>query len=368
MEKQEFLVILDRYIAGEATPEEQQMVVNYLDSFQGASGAIPDTGDVRERVLLQLQEQINQETGRVFRLKPWLRVAAVVLVLCLAGGGYLLFNKKPAPPAIVASPGAISPGYNRAVLTLADGSRVTFDSAGNRQIVQGNMTVQQQGGHIQYSGTGEGQLAFNTLSTPRGGQFSITLPDGSRVWLNAASSIRYPLAFDAAERLVEINGEAYFEVAPDAGKPFRVKTRSGTEINVLGTSFNINAYDNEATIRTTLLDGAVRVTKGASSRLLKPGEQAAVSSSGIELKTGTDVDKVVAWKNGYFNFNGMKLREVMRQLERWYDIEIIYEQGVPDIEFYGELTRNNTLQEMVKALGASGLKVRIEGKKMSVIK
>jgi ferric-dicitrate binding protein FerR (iron transport regulator) len=369
MEKQEFLGVLDRYLAGQATPEEEQMVINYLDSFQSEPGEIPATDIARERVLLQVQELLPASGKKVLHMKWWYKVAAAaVIAVAVTAGAYLLLQQDNKQLATVAQVQDIAPGYDRAVLTLADGSVVPLDSTGNQQITQGGTILQQQGGHLAYRGNG-GKLAFNRLTTPRGGQFSLTLSDGTRVWLNAASAIRYPLAFNDGSRSVEVSGEAYFEVAADASRPFVVKVAPGIAINVLGTSFNINAYENEGAVKTTLLNGAVRVTSSVTAQLLKPGQQAEISSAGaVRLKTDVAVEKAVAWKNGYFDFDGMKLPEVMRQLERWYDITVIYQQGVPDLEFYGELTRNMTLHEMVKALGASGLKVRIEGKRMFVIK
>jgi transmembrane sensor len=180
-------------------------------------------------------------------------------------------------------------------------------------------------GQVAYKVIGgkQSDVLFNTLTTPRGGQFRLALPDGSEVWLNAASSIKYPTAFTGKDRKVEITGEAYFEIAHDASKPFKVRV-NGMEVNVLGTHFNINAYHDEAFVNTTLLQGKVSLTKAGAVALLRPGQQARVDNTrSISVLNNVDVDQVVAWKNGYFSFEKADLQTVMRQIARWYDVDII---------------------------------------------
>jgi ferric-dicitrate binding protein FerR (iron transport regulator) len=206
------------------------------------------------------------------------------------------------------------------------------------------------------------EILYNTMSTPRGRQFEITLPDGTHVWLNAASSIRYPTVFAGNERKVELDGEAYFEVTKNAKQPFIVRARNKATIEVLGTSFNISAYENEKSLNTTLLDGSVKV----NGTILKPGQQARVTDA-VRVTDHADIDKVMAWQRGFFNFEGATLEEVMQQLERWYDIDVEYEQGIPDIEFGGEMSRNMSLNGVLVALEKSGIHYRLEGRKLIVL-
>ncbi len=261
----------------------------------------------------------------------------------------------------------MTPGGNKAVLYLAGGQAITLDTAGNGAIAsQGNVQViKLDSGQLAYQGAGaQGEVAYNTLATPRGGQFRIILPDGSSVWLNAASSCDSP-AFNGKEREVELRGEAYFEIAKNADKPFRVKVKDMT-VQVLGTHFNVMAYDDEASVRTTLLEGAVQVKQGTHSLAMRPGQQVSAHPAGnMTLQDGVDVDEVVAWKNGYFHFNRESLQGVMRQIGRWYDAEITYEGNLPDREFGGKIARSSSVKEVLSILELSNVHYRIEGKRSS---
>jgi transmembrane sensor len=219
-------------------------------------------------------------------------------------------------------------------------------------------------------------VAYNAISTPKGRQFQLVLPDGTKVWLNAASSLKYPTRFNGKERRVEITGEAYFEVAKNINMPFIATIPpqpgglGGASVKVLGTHFNINAYANEPSLKTTLLEGSVQVTAGKNGMNLKPGQQAAISNETnhtIQLINGVDVEKVMAWKNGVFNFNEATLQEVMHQLERWYDIEVQYEPGVPQLEFVGKMGRDLSLNNVLRGLELSKVHFRLEGRKLTVM-
>ncbi|UYQ91229.1 FecR domain-containing protein [Chitinophaga horti] len=302
------------------------------------------------------------------RLWPYWSAAAAILLLA----GVALYKFRPAPerPAVVqTSVVDVQPGGTRATLTLADGSVVTLDSTGNRVLQQGATAIHQQGGRLSYnSKAGETEVHYNVLRTPRGGQFQLRLPDGTAVWLNAASSIRFPTTFTGNERLVEVSGEVYLEVAQMAARPFRVKVNEQVSVQVLGTRFNLNAYADEGSINTTLLQGAVRVTKDGEAAVLQPGQQARVAEK-ISIVQQPDIDQVMAWKNGLFNFHNVELKEVMRQLSRWYDIEVVYQGNVPSREFWGKMGRNLTLAEALKGLEGTGINFRIEenGKKLVVL-
>lgn len=294
-----------------------------------------------------------------------LRYAAAAIVL-FAFGLYLANRKtdNKSSAAVVAkqSPEPIKPGTPKAMLTLADGTIVTLDSVANGKIAQQGATqiVKLANGQIRYQAVPTpdkpGEMAYNVMSTPMGGQYQLTLPDGSTVWLNAGSSITYPTSFPGNTREVKITGEVYFEIAKDKNKTFVVTARE-QKIEVLGTHFNINAYADEEHVRTSLLEGAVKVNKV----LLQPGQ--AFTQDRIEP---TDIDQDIAWKNGVFNFNNQNLAQVMRQLARWYDLEIVYPQGIPKKEYGGEIGRNLTLDQVLKGLENSGVHFQLNGRRLIV--
>jgi ferric-dicitrate binding protein FerR (iron transport regulator) len=264
----------------------------------------------------------------------------------------------------------VNPGGNKAVLTLADGSTIILDDAKNGAIAQqGNTKVVKIDGKLNYtvSEMSTQQTVFNTISTPRGGQYQVELPDGSKVWLNSVSSLRFPTFFNGKQRRVEITGEAYFEVAKNQAMPFIVIV-NGAEIEVLGTHFNVNAYSDESTIRTTLLEGSVKFAKDGNFAILKPGQQSQLSLNG-QLKTINDVEieKVVAWKNGFFHFEASDFKTLSKQLARWYDVEVVYDKEIDDL-FYAKVPRSTKLSDLLKALSLTGkINFKIEGKKIIVL-
>jgi ferric-dicitrate binding protein FerR (iron transport regulator) len=267
----------------------------------------------------------------------------------------------------------IGPAQRIASLTLADGSRILLDSAKAGELAQqGGAVVVNENSTLKYQAkTPATEILFNTLTTAYAQTYTMVLADGSKVWLNAGASIRYPVEFSGNERKVEITGEVYFEVAHDATKPFIVHVagqKGPMDVQVLGTHFNINAYDDEAVIRTTLLEGSVKVTKDTASVLLKPGEQTSISlSSQPSQPIPVQTDAVIAWKNGVFSFNNADIDEVMRQLIKWYDIEVVYEGDKPSDKISGDMQRNFTLPQVAKNLEfMTGLHFRIEGRKLIV--
>lgn len=305
--------------------------------------------------------------------KVWWRAmaaAASVLVLISAGFyGWRSMKGKPPVPA-VAQQEDVKPGTNKAVLHLADGSVVTLDSTGNQVIVQGETTINQQNGQLRYNANNPNATAvsFNTLTTPRGGQYSVTLPDGSKVWLNAASSLKFPTAFTGAERKVELTGEAYFEIAKNAKRPFKVTLEDNTIIEVLGTHFNVNAYKDENAIATTLLEGSVRLTNGKERIAIKPGERAMMQEGGTKFVIDRpDVERVTAWKNGFFQFNGDNITIIMKQLSRWYDIEPVYNGNMKMKDYSGYISRNSNISEVLKMLELTNeIDLKVEGRKVTV--
>jgi len=293
----------------------------------------------------------------------WMRWVAAASVLLLLGTGYYFMNglkshdqkmtkTESAKPVNIAPPTS-----SNAVLTLANGQVVVLDSAGNGTIVkQGSVDiVKLADGQIAYKGIGQ-NTGYNTLSNPRGSKVvSIVLSDGSKVWLNAASNIRYPVAFSGKERKVEISGEAYFEVAHNAAKPFIVQ-KGETEVRVLGTHFNVEAYDDESSLDVTLLEGSVSVaTQKSISRpkVIRPGEQAQVRQDGnIKLASSVNLNEVMAWRDNMFSFNGADIETIMRQVSRWYNVEVVFKKPVTE-KFYAEVSKNTNISTLLKMLEAT---------------
>jgi len=313
-------------------------------------------------VLEQLGLRASQETGwgrRVGwgRMVGWGRWAAAAVVLLAVVAVWVLKPGRkvevPAAPAVV-----VAADGNKATLTLANGKTVMLDTVKNGVVINqgGSKAVKMGDGRLGYQPGGSAAVEYNTLTTPRGGQYQLTLPDGSRVWLNAASAITYPTVFVGNERLVKVSGEAYIEVVRDAGKPLRVEA-GGQRVEVLGTSFNINAYADEPAMRTTLVEGKIRVNSGAVAKVLAPGQQAV--GAGLEVLSGVDMDEVLAWKNGAFSFRGADIQTVMRQLARWYDIDVEYPEGVPAGTFDGEIGRGLTLNQVLEGLAKARIKYTI---------
>lgn len=377
-------ILLQRYREGRCTPEEIQLIENWyqqqLDKsawdFQPGEEAI--TGNrIKARMLERLS--LSGETTPVkaipFYQKKWYRMAAAAgLLLLLAAGAKYWMGMSTPPPAQKAAPMVqdAKPGGNKAVLTLSNGEHILLDSAANGQLPQqGNAQVQQVvNGQLVYQATANNasSIVYNTLTTPRGGQYQLQLPDGTQIWLNAASSITYPTTFAGKERSVSITGEVYFEVAPNVHQPFRVKAGS-LAIDVLGTHFNVNAYTDEASVSTTLLEGSVKVSKGNQSRQLAAGEQANISPEGqMTYIKHADLDQVMAWKNGKFIFGEKAdIYTVMRQIARWYDVDVVYE-GKVNQHFWGSMSREANASQVFKLLEATGgVHFVLEGKKVTVM-
>lgn len=298
-------------------------------------------------------------------------VAAGIALLLMSGSAWWLANKRsPVPAALTKQQPEkdILPGGNKATLTLADGTEIPLDSAVSNSLAQqGNTTISKPGnGQLAYTLQNgklqNGPQQYNTLRTPRGGQFQLQLPDGSKVWLNASSSLRYPTAFSNT-RKVELTGEAYFEITPDAGRPFSVSV-DGMEVQVLGTAFNVMAYNDEDAIKTTLLQGAVKV----NSKRLYPGQGASLNRQNGQMSVLDDVntDEVLAWKNGYIQFEGNDIRSVMRLIARWYDVEVVY-KGTVAAHFRGTVPSNVPVSRVLKMLEMTGeVHFEIKGKQIIV--
>ena len=307
-------------------------------------------------------EQKNIAPVRLLNL-TWFKVAAAV-ILFLSVGSYFFFHSQEQKPVLTqtstpAKGQDILPGTNRATLVLGDESIIALDTASNGLVTTqgGSQIIKTADGEIIYAGgkKGPSHVYYQKLITPRGGTYQVTLADGTSAWLNAESSIRFPSVFTEGTRTVEITGEVYFQVRADRSRPFIVKTRQD-EIAVLGTRFNVNAYSNQP-IKTTLVDGVVKINQD----ILQPG-QAYVNG----MVTATDIAQDIAWTKGFFNFNNLELNIAMQQIARWYDVNIIYEGTIPKMRFGGKMQRDLSLQQMLKALGAMGVRFSLDGRNLTV--
>jgi ferric-dicitrate binding protein FerR (iron transport regulator) len=394
MDTENFKELINRYITGtlqegdKATlrrllndPKYVQELERLMDEQLAAKApAEYEYPEAVNRIKLAIEENIHTEeaTGTAHRIplysRKWARIAVAAAILLLIGSTALIrfmLNKKPAPVPAVVTQAAVSvaPGSNKALLTLANGSTITLDSSARQVIQQGQTTIRQYGGQLQYTaGNTTATASYNILRTPAGGQYQLTLPDGSKVWLNASSSLRFPTAFNGSERNVELTGEAYFEVAKHAGMPFKVVANDVT-IEILGTHFNVNAYADEQRIATTLLEGAVKVNNGDQAVVLKPGQQAVYSRATHDLRSGAaDTEGAVAWKNGYFKFSNENIRSVMRKIARWYDVDIEYRGDVSDKALWGTISRFENIPEVLDMLEMTGtMHFRMEGRKVIVM-
>jgi hypothetical protein len=321
----------------------------------------------------QIHEKIRPPDEKIIRSRPWKRVMIAAAILLLVGAGpYVWYlstsGSVPFSTGSTAAAGEIkAPSSNKAILILASGEKVNLGNAAKGQVAkEGNSTIMKVGdGQLMYEGAmgrvGNDQLAYNTIFNPRGSKvMDVTLSDGSRVWLNAGSSLTYPAVFGDLERKVAVDGEAYFEIAYDKNRPFRV-TKNEMLVVVLGTHFIVNAYDDEDQIAVTLLEGAVKVNKGMTFASLAPGQQAVVAT-GITVNSHVDVDAAIAWKDGLFSFQDSDLQGVLRQISRWYDVKVVYEGNTPSRKFEGEFQRDLNLSQVLKILERNNIRYKLEGK------
>lgn len=349
--------------------QARELMQDAWDAFQPKR---PPLGPSQSRDILRRVLDTAPPPSKHRHWWPYAAVAATVALLILAGGAWLYLRQTPSGNGKLLLQQSIGPGSNKAVLTLANGSTVTLDSAGNQVIREGNITIQQYNGQLRYNGVrAAGAAAYNTLATPRGGQFRITLPDGTRVWLNSASTLRYPVAFTGKERKVELHGQAYFEIARNAVQPFFVKVAGteGMEVQVLGTTFDIMAYAEESTVHTTLLEGRVQIKKGTALAALQPGQEAVLDKSNeTMLVQPADVDKATAWKNGLFVFRNTDLETILREISRWYDVDISYTAPPDGKRYGGGISRHQQLADVLRLLEAGGNhRFEVEGRKITVL-
>ncbi|MEP7257322.1 MAG: FecR domain-containing protein [Flavitalea sp.] len=389
--------LLLKYASGNITAEEKEVFFSFLDR--------DDYQEKWKTWINELSQSSEQDAG--YQAEEWepmirsilydkaaspvipLRAAfskrkiawaAAILFIALSGSFYFfytpLLNKELArqPVKVIVPSPDIPPGADGAILTLADGTTLVLDSMSNGLVTtQGNTRIILNNGIIAYiseSGKHPGSM-FNIITTPRGRQYRLQLPDGTNVWLNAASSIKYPIAFTGSERSVSITGEAYFEVAKNAALPFRVNVSNAYQVEVLGTHFNVNAYADENSLNTTLLEGAVKIiAEGGAPVKIKPGQQARyVQHSGKAVKVIDDVntENIVAWKNGAFSFHDAPIRDVLRQLSRWYDVDIVYNGKYPEKIIRGKMGRDLSLSQIIIVLKGLRVNLSLEGERKLVV-
>ena len=382
-----FKELMEQFISGEITPEGKTMLLEMLDNPQYSeelnsilrdnfdSVEIPSvSSEVTEKFIEELKGKMNSssktEKTAVIKLFNWKKIAVAASILIAVGiGTFVVFQKGDEAPVVAVSKQVNdkAPGKTGAILTLADGSKIVLDSLGNGLVAnQNNTTVSKKNGGLVYKSGNNSELVYNTMTTPRARQYNLELSDGTKVWLNASSSLTFPTSFASNERKVILTGEAYFEVAKDKKRPFRVSVNQ-MQVNVLGTHFNINAYDDEATINTTLLEGSVLLSEKSQKVLLKPGQQAQKQKKGtIVVNNKVNIDKVMGWKNGVFYFENADLQTVLREISRWYDVDVVFEKGIPVRTFEGEIQRNLKLSQVLKILEKNKVHFKIDGNVLRV--
>ena len=386
-----FKKLVKKFISGKANQKEEAFLENYYRHFEEADHDLSQLSvEEKEDIKNKMKERIwstalsNNQTSRgkgillhFIKKYPQIAVAASIAGVLLISALFLVRHPdvnaiadavklKTKPTAI-----AITPGQDKALLTLADGSVIMLDSAGNGLLTaQSNASVSNSNGKLVYSARQSDvkSTVFNTISTPRGGQYQIVLADGTKVWLNATSSLQYPVTFSGNERRVNLTGEAYFEVAKNKLKPFIVHVKD-VDVKVLGTHFNIMSYDDEDHIATTLLEGSVDITKADISTVLFPGQQMRYYTDGrAELKENADIDQAIAWKNGKFYFVAADIKTIMRQLSRWYNVDVVYEGKIPDVAFGGIVSRKENINQLLKVFELTGkVHFKTEGTKITVM-
>ncbi|MDR6567296.1 FecR family protein [Chitinophaga ginsengisegetis] len=367
--------LIQRYLKGNASPEEVEALHEWYDSFDDSEVPLPvELGEDRRMLEQRLLNRLKpvMQPPKVKRIPFWRYAAAAALLALVAVAGKIGWQHRyPSPQKNIMADNTAAtdkpPANKKAMLTLADGSTITLDDAANGALGKqgGANIIKKEKGQLAYQAAdANGAVVYNTLTVPRGGQYQLVLPDGTNVWLNSATSLRYPTSFRGAERKVILQGQAYFEIAANATQPFKVQANE-MEVVVLGTRFDMMAYADEPTINATLMDGKIKV----QDKILRPGQQAVLALSGHQLTVrDADVNKIMAWKNGLFVFNNMDLPTILREIARWYDVEIVY-QSAPGKELYGGgISRNLNLSAVLHVLEENGTNhFKTDGNKVVVL-
>jgi hypothetical protein len=381
MTRKEYNSLYEKYLAGKCSKEEQAELENYQDSFelkeqQWNVRTMGNSEEIKQSIQEDLNYSIEEHSKyRIFRFRAWQSAAAAILILLTAG---IYYYKNSPEPVIVKTEtprfrNDVAPGNNKAILTLDDGSKINLDDAKTGILAsESNIDIKKTGsGQLEYTpGTQSVKtVKYNILSTPMGGEYQLVLPDGSKVWLNSGSTLRFPTAFIGSERIVELKGEAYFDIAKNPKMPFLVRTNNAMDIKVLGTQFNIMAYDDEKNINTTLIEGSVEVLKGSGKTMLKPGQEAILNRGSGNIKVASaDLEQAIAWKNGYFIFYNENIESIMRKVSRWYNVDVVYQGNLSNKDFVGTISRNKNISELLKMLELTGaVHFSIDGRRITVM-
>ncbi|MGQ7857578.1 FecR family protein [Pedobacter sp. WC2501] len=378
--------LLKKYLSGDCTVSEIREVDQWFDSMDEVPEDLAGLSDdqrrlvedkIFERILLNIEAKSQQKIISIpkksIRISTvfWAAASLVVVLGAVLTWRYSSQLHLQNQTAKLHQSIHIKPGGNRAVLTLDDGSSVVLTEAkigalADQQNVSVVKTAEGELSYKMHIGSASSKISFNKIATPLGGKYSVVLPDGSKAWLNAKSSLRFPTAFTGAERVVQMTGEVYFEVAKNPKQPFKVQS-GGTEIRVLGTHFNVMAYDDEAEQKTTLIEGSIHLSSGKFSQLLKPGQQALVDPFGINVNNNCDLEAVMAWRNDLFIFKDMEIKAIARQLVRWYDIQVVFKGTPSKISYTGTISKDVELSELLNMLQFTGLKYELNGRVLTII-
>lgn len=371
MEEKEIKSLIEKYRNGILSDQEKAILESWYTQYS-ANSPLNLSDDVLERNLGKVSSRLPLKYA-VRHKRLWPRVAAAASIVVMMATGLVYYQYRQSIQQVNVVQQDIGPGGNKAYLTLADGRKISLTDAANGAIArQAGITITKIGdGQLVYStgrneGTGTATTVYNIIETPKGGQYRVQLPDGTGVWLNARSSLRYPTSFETLdERHVELSGEGYFQVAKDKAHPFIVKSR-GQIVKVLGTHFNINSYADESAAKTTLLEGLVQLN---NQTMLKPGEQATIPASGKISVSRVDVNEAVAWKNGKFIFADENIESIMRKLERWYNVEVVYDGAPPTETFTASIGRFDNISKILDKLSyTNNVHFKIEGRRITVMR
>ena len=381
MNREEYNRLYEKYLAGKCSVKEQVELENYQDSFklkeqQWDVTTMGNSEEIKQSIQENLNYSIQEHSkNRIFKIRVWQSAAAAILILLTAGIYY--YQNSPEPVIVKTETprfrNDVAPGNNKAILTLDDGSKIDLDDAKTGILAsESNIDIKKTGdGQLEYTAGAQNvkTVKYNILSTPMGGEYQLVLPDGSKVWLNSGSTLRFPTAFIGSERIVELKGEAYFDIAKNPKMPFLVRTNNAMDIKVLGTQFNVMAYDDEKNINTTLVEGSVEVLKGSEKTNLKPGQEAILNRGSGNIKVAqADLEQAIAWKNGYFIFYNENIESIMRKVSRWYNVDIVYQGNLNNKDFVGTISRNKNVSELLKMLELTGaIHFSIDGRRITVM-
>ncbi len=380
MDKKEFLGLLERIRSGEATDKDILLYNTWFAKFQTSdvwnSAEQGNAEEINKKIHSRIRQQIDERPKNVNKSRLFIRftAAAAILIIVFTAGFHSFYQKAIIKPQIAENRGfnAFS-NYNRATLTLNDGRQVLLSEGKVGKVAsEPDASIQNlTNGRIFYQNIAHqttlasDAASYNVLNTPNGGQYQIEFTDGSRAFLNAASRLRYPTTFRGNERVVELDGEAYFEVVHDAAKPFKVISK-GQVVEVLGTHFNINSYGNEASVKTTLVEGSIRILAGGKKSILKPGQQLTINAKQTYVKQ-TDVEAAVAWKNGFLEFDNRDIQSVMREISRWFDVNVEFQNPANTVKYTARISKYSDIREVLKILESTKtIHFKIYGKKIVV--